>query len=174
MRGRHPEPMSIRATLVKPETTRPFHVLAKPIGALCNLRCESCFHLDKSSLYPGSRFRMPDAVLETHARDCLASQPAGVGEINLAWQGGKPTLLGLDYFRCPVELQAHQALEGVTITNSLQTNGTRLDEQRRRFLSTGRRRVMAGTEKRKAVAVPSRRSNGDSISSSPRMSSSMC
>ena len=41
-----------------------FHVMTKPIGALCNLNCEYCFYLSKQALYAGERFRMSDEVLE--------------------------------------------------------------------------------------------------------------
>ena len=37
-----------------------FHVMAKPTGARCNLRCDYCFFLEKEDLYPGSDFRMRD------------------------------------------------------------------------------------------------------------------
>ncbi len=45
-----------------------FHVLTKPTGAICNLDCKYCFFLSKEELYPGSRFRMLDEVLERYIR----------------------------------------------------------------------------------------------------------
>jgi uncharacterized protein len=45
-----------------------FHLMAKPTGAVCNLGCTYCFFLDKELLYPGSPFRMSDAVLEDYIR----------------------------------------------------------------------------------------------------------
>ena len=51
-----------------------FHVLAKPTGAVCNLDCKYCFFLSKEMLYPGSRFRMADDLLETYIRQLLESQ----------------------------------------------------------------------------------------------------
>ena len=53
-----------------------FHLLAKPTGAVCNLDCKYCFFLSKEMLYPGSRFRMADGLLETYIRQLLESQPA--------------------------------------------------------------------------------------------------
>ena len=74
-----------------------FHLLAKPTGATCNLDCKYCFFLSKEMLYPGARFRMSDELLETYIRQLLEAQP--LGEVNIAWQGGEPTLMGLDFFR---------------------------------------------------------------------------
>ncbi|MGB1343143.1 MAG: anaerobic sulfatase maturase [Pseudomonadales bacterium] len=105
----------------------PFHVLAKPIGPLCNLDCEYCFYLEKTSMFPGSKFHMTDDVLEAHIRGYIESQPDDSAEVNFAWQGGEPTLLGLDYFKRVVELQQRYQRPGMKISNSLQTNGTKLD-----------------------------------------------
>jgi len=76
---------------------RPFHLLAKPTGATCNLDCKYCFFLSKEMLYPGDRFRMSDELLDTYIRQLLEAQPAD--EVSVAWQGGEPTLMGLDFFR---------------------------------------------------------------------------
>ena len=103
-----------------------FHLLLKPTGAACNLACEYCFYLDKESLYPGSRFRMTDEVLETTVRQLLASQRAP--EVGVNWQGGEPTLMGLDFFRRSIALVEKYRRPGQRVTYTLQTNGTRLDE----------------------------------------------
>ncbi len=67
----------------------PFHVMTKPIGAICNLDCKYCFYLDKEGVYPDQKnFRMEDAVLETYIRDYIASQ--STPEVHFAWQGGEP------------------------------------------------------------------------------------
>ncbi|RME97934.1 MAG: anaerobic sulfatase maturase [Chloroflexi bacterium] len=103
-----------------------FHVLGKPTGAICNLDCKYCFFLSKEMLYPGSRFRMADDLLETYIKQMLESQRTP--EVNLAWQGGEPTLMGLDFFRRVVELAEHYKQPGQSILHSLQTNGTQLDD----------------------------------------------
>lgn len=108
----------------------PFHVMAKPFGAICNIRCEYCFYLEKERLYdrPNRRdFRMREDVLEQYIRQYLEAQPQAV-EIDFSWQGGEPTLLGVDFFRRAVELQRRHAAPGQRITNSLQTNGMLLDD----------------------------------------------
>ncbi|NLT23906.1 MAG: anaerobic sulfatase maturase [Syntrophorhabdus sp.] len=108
------------------------HVIAKPIGPSCNLRCEYCFYLEKHGLYPeDEKYRMTDGVLRAFIANHVASQPTPV--VEFVWQGGEPTLLGLDFFRRVVELQ--RSLGGAkTITNSLQTNGTLLTDEWCSFL----------------------------------------
>lgn len=106
---------------------RAFHLLAKPTGAVCNLDCAYCFFLSKEMLYPGSRFRMADELLETYIRQ-LISAHAGVPVVQVAWQGGEPTLMGLEFFRRSVELVDQHLEPGQVAEYSIQTNGTRLDE----------------------------------------------
>ena len=108
------------------------HVVAKPIGPVCNLDCAYCFYLEKRALYRADEdFRMPDEVLSAFIRSYIHAQPAPV--VEFVWQGGEPTLLGVDFFRRVVQLQAPFA-DCKTITNSLQTNGTLLDDEWCRFL----------------------------------------
>jgi uncharacterized protein len=69
------------------------HVLAKPTGAACNLNCAYCFFLEKEKLYPGSRFRMSEAVLEAYISQVTKAQTST--QVSIAWQGGEPTLMGI-------------------------------------------------------------------------------
>ena len=80
-----------------------FHLLAKPTGAVCNLDCSYCFFLSKEMLYPGSRFRMADELLETYLRQLIEAH-SRAPEVAIAWQGGEPTLMGVEFFRRSVEL----------------------------------------------------------------------
>ncbi len=105
----------------------PFTLLAKPTGAACNLACEYCFYLGKDSLYPGSPLRMTDQVLKAYIKQLLASSTGQ--EISISWQGGEPTLMGLDFFRRSVELVKRYRRPGQVVTYTMQTNGTRLDEE---------------------------------------------
>ena len=122
------------SVLTMPQAPQSFHVMAKPTGATCNLDCEYCFFLSKEMLYPGSRFRMATDLLETYIRQLIESQPSAP-EIIMAWQGGEPTMMGLDFFRLAVELQATYAKPGQPIRNTLQTNGTLLNDEWGEFLS---------------------------------------
>jgi uncharacterized Fe-S cluster-containing radical SAM superfamily protein len=101
--------------------------MAKPTGPICNLDCRYCFYLEKARLYPGATgWAMPDAVLETFVRDYIAAHDVPV--VTFAWQGGEPTLLGLDFFRRVVDLQTRYA-DGRRIENALQTNGILVDDR---------------------------------------------
>ncbi|GAH16442.1 unnamed protein product, partial [marine sediment metagenome] len=80
-----------------------FHLLAKPTGAVCNLNCAYCFFLTKEKLYPGSRFRMTDELLEEYIRQYIDAQQ--IPEVTISWQGGEPTLMGVDFFKKSIEYQ---------------------------------------------------------------------
>ncbi len=108
------------------------HVVAKPIGPACNLNCEYCFYLEKQALFgPGEQYRMSDKVLSAFITNYITSQPTP--EVAFVWQGGEPTLLGIDFFKRVVELQLPFA-RLKTISNSLQTNGTLLTDEWCAFL----------------------------------------
>ena len=109
-----------------------FHIMAKPTGAACNLDCRYCFFLKKGKLYPGSGFRMTDEVQESYIRQTLGAQPSP--QVTIAWQGGEPTLMGLDFFRRSIELEKKYARPGMAVENTLQTNGILLDDEWCRFL----------------------------------------
>ncbi|MDZ7765901.1 MAG: 4Fe-4S cluster-binding domain-containing protein [Melioribacteraceae bacterium] len=80
-----------------------FHVMAKPIGPICNLDCKYCFYLEKENLYQTSNFEMSQKVLEEFIKQKIESHKTPA--VNFAWQGGEPTLLGVNYFKKVVELQ---------------------------------------------------------------------
>jgi uncharacterized protein len=104
-----------------------FHVLAKPTGPICNLDCEYCFFLSKEALYPGDRFRMSDELLDTYIRQLLESHTTP--EVTIAWQGGEPTLMGVDHFRRAIELVEQYRRPGQTVEHTIQTNGTLLTDE---------------------------------------------
>ncbi|MFC1620640.1 anaerobic sulfatase maturase, partial [Candidatus Neomarinimicrobiota bacterium] len=115
--------------------TTPFHLLIKPIGPVCNLDCRYCFYLDKDRLYPETTsFKMLPEVLEEMIRQYIAAQPATLPEISFAWQGGEPTLMGVDFFRQAVTLQNQFRPQGQQIANTIQTNGVLLDDEWGEFL----------------------------------------
>ncbi|MGD0882537.1 MAG: anaerobic sulfatase maturase [Acidimicrobiales bacterium] len=126
---RHDPPSTLRA---------PFHVLSKPTGPICNLDCEYCFFLSKESLYPGDRFRMSDDVLAGYLGQYIGSQPDG--EVTVAWQGGEPTLMGVEFFRRAVGIAEEVRRPGQQLQHTIQTNGTLLSDEwcqllaRHRFL----------------------------------------
>ena len=105
--------------------------MLKPRGAICNLDCTYCYFLSKEMMYPGSRFRMADDLLEEYTKQYIAAQQ--VPEVTFAWQGGEPTLMGLDFFKRAVELQQKYRRPGMRVYNAFQTNGTLLDDEWGRF-----------------------------------------
>ena len=108
-----------------------FHAMLKPRGAICNLDCKYCFYLSKERLYPDSRFCMSADLLDTFTRQYIEAQR--VPEVTFAWQGGEPTLMGLAFFERAIELQEQYKRPGMTIYNTLQTNGVTLDDGWCRF-----------------------------------------
>ncbi|MDA0711213.1 MAG: anaerobic sulfatase maturase [bacterium] len=116
---------------------RSVHVMAKPSGAICNIDCTYCFYLEKEKLYPekGKQWKMDEETLEQYVRHYIDAQD--VPEVNFAWQGGEPTLMGVEFFRKAVALQA-QFSGGKTITNAFQTNATLMDDEWAEFLAQNR------------------------------------
>ena len=115
----------------------PFHIMAKPVSGVCNLDCAYCYYTMKPrELYPEvgkqSDFRMSDEVLASYTRQYLEANPV---RCEFGWQGGEPTLAGVDFFRRAVELQKEFRRDGQEITNGLQTNGTLLDDEFCEFLA---------------------------------------
>ena len=102
-----------------------FHVMVKPSGSSCNLNCTYCYYLEKSKLYGNDlRTRMSDELLESFTKQFIEANQVPV--VTFTWQGGEPTLMGLDFYKKAVELQKVYAGDK-KIENSFQTNGTRLD-----------------------------------------------
>jgi len=106
--------------------TSDFSLLVKPAGAECNLACEYCFYLSKGKLYPNSFPRMSEETLQKYIQQLLATQLGP--EAGVAWQGGEPTLKGLDFFKRSVELVEMYRHPGQKVSYSLQTNGTLLND----------------------------------------------
>ena len=109
-----------------------FHILSKPTGPICNLDCEYCFYTEKEALFTGKpKFQMSIDLLETFVKKYIETQRGP--EVAFVWQGGEPTLRGLDFYKKAVEFQKKYA-NGKRIENSLQTNGTLLNEDWCTFL----------------------------------------
>jgi uncharacterized protein len=104
-----------------------FHLMAKPGGSRCNLSCQYCFYLRKRELYPESTFRMSDEVLDEYIRQTIEAHR--IPEVTFAWQGGEPTILGIDFFKKALDLQKKYCRPGMVIHNTIQTNGVLLDDE---------------------------------------------
>jgi len=102
---------------------RAYHAMVKPIGPICNLDCTYCYYLHKEGLLGSTKkFRISDEILETHIRQYIEGQDRA--EVVFSWQGGEPTLLGLEFFQKVVELEQKYKKPNQRIENDLQTNGT--------------------------------------------------
>lgn len=96
------------------------------------MSCAYCFFLKKHRLYPGSRFRMSDEVLESYISQLIESHRTH--PVTVAWQGGEPTLMGVDFYRKTVALQEKYAKPGMAFENTIQTNATLLNDEWCQFL----------------------------------------
>lgn len=110
----------------KKSSVRPFSLLVKPASADCNLRCDYCFYLEKAFLYPdnGAHRMEPETLERLIAGYMRTRQPV----YSFAWQGGEPTLMGLDFFKSVTSLQERYGRPGSTVFNGLQTNGVQIDD----------------------------------------------
>jgi len=102
--------------------------MIKPTGSVCNLDCQYCFYLEKEKLYPdrNNNFRMSESTLENLVQQHIAAQE--IDEVIFAWQGGEPTLMGIDFYRKAVALQKRYA-NGKRVINTFQTNGVLVDDR---------------------------------------------
>jgi len=104
----------------------PFTLLIKPTGSDCNLDCKYCFYKNRSPQVGQGRQRMSNEVLENLVKDYLELRLPFSG---FAWQGGEPTLMGLDFYKKAVALQEKYGAAGQEIGNSLQTNAVLLTDE---------------------------------------------
>ncbi|MDP3584754.1 MAG: anaerobic sulfatase maturase [Thiobacillus sp.] len=105
----------------------PYHLLAKPAGAACNLGCQYCFFLSKENLYTGESHLMDEATLETYIRQLMESSPGP--QVDVAWQGGEPMLRGLNFYKRSVQLAEKYRKPHQRILHTLQTNGTLITDE---------------------------------------------
>ena len=110
---------------------QPFTLLIKPSGSNCNIDCRYCFYKDRAPEFGRGKQRMSDEVLTRLVKDYMTLNFPVVG---FAWQGGEPTLMGVEFFQRAVELQKKYGSSGQEVSNTLQTNGVLLDDNWCRFL----------------------------------------
>ena len=107
-------------------------LLVKPVSADCNISCTYCFYSPKSLLYPDEDHpRMSDETLSVLTEQALST---GAQDVSSVWQGGEPTLAGLEFYKKAVQLQALYKYPTQKISNSIQTNGILIDNLWARFL----------------------------------------
>ena len=102
------------------------HVMTKPTGSTCNIDCTYCFYLEKYKLYPESKQKfMDDETLEIFIRQQIEAQSSDT--VDFAWQGGEPTLAGIEFYEKAIQLQKKYA-KNKKIVNVMQTNGLLLNK----------------------------------------------
>lgn len=112
--------------------SRPLYVMLKPAGPACNLKCDYCYYLQKTALYPDhKKYLMADDVLENFTRQYFASQT--MREVMFTWHGGEALLRDIDFYRRALYYQQRYG-KGFTVDNSIQTNGVLLTDEWCRFL----------------------------------------
>jgi len=111
---------------------RPFSLLIKPSGPDCNLACRYCFYTDRACIFGQGKHRMSDAVRHKLITDYMG---LNLSPSSFAWQGGEPTLMGLDFYRKVVKHQQKVGRPGQIVSNALQTNAVLLDEHWCEFLA---------------------------------------
>jgi uncharacterized protein len=138
-----------------------FHTMLKPSGSACNINCDYCFYLHKQDLLNQPKHpRMPEETLEQHIRQYVEAQ-FGAKEVVFTWQGGEPTLMGLDFFARVVDLQRKYCPDDMVIHNDIQTNGLLLDEKWCLFLATNNFLVGISIDGPKHLHDCYRRTNND-------------
>jgi uncharacterized protein len=108
-----------------------FNLMAKPVGALCNLDCNYCYYRGKMCTYDNNPYMMKEEVLESYVKQYIQSQASPV--VVFSWQGGEPTLAGPAFYEQALYFQKKYA-GNKKIENTIQTNATLLDESWCRFL----------------------------------------
>ncbi|USD43242.1 anaerobic sulfatase maturase [Vibrio sp. SCSIO 43135] len=105
-----------------------FHIMAKPASFKCNLKCDYCFYLEKENFIQESNdhYLMSDSSMRNYIKNYIRDCDLDV--IDFAWQGGEPTLAGLDFFERAVNYQKKYS-NGKKITNSFQTNAISINSK---------------------------------------------
>lgn len=127
MKDKRPMFIKKRTLPVIADAPPAFHLLAKPSGSTCNINCTYCFFLSKAALYPNEKTRMSDVTLEEYIRQLLESHQ--MPEVTIAWQGGEPTLMRLEFFKKAVVIANRYKKPGQNVLHTFQTNGILLDDE---------------------------------------------
>lgn len=109
------------------------NVLIKPASSACNMHCQYCFYRDVADHRRQACQGM--VSLETMERIVAAAMDYAEGTCAFGFQGGEPTLAGLDFYRGVLELEERYRKPGVRVCNAIQTNGLCVDEEWARFLA---------------------------------------
>lgn len=111
----------------------PINLLVKPTSGSCNMRCEYCFYCDVAKNREVESYGfMTEKTLDNMIRKALDYADR---QCAITYQGGEPTLIGLEFFKKAIELQKKYNIKNITINNSLQTNGYKLHKEWAKFFA---------------------------------------
>lgn len=103
--------------------------MLKPASSACNLRCKYCFYADVSAARAVHSYGLMGRDTVRQVLSNIFADLVLGDHLTLAFQGGEPTLAGLDFFRHVTSTVSELTAPGITISYALQTNGTLLDDQ---------------------------------------------
>lgn len=137
----------------------PLSVMIKPSSGSCNMRCDYCFYCDEMKNRTRESYGpMTEETLKNVIRRTLLRAE---GSISYAFQGGEPSLRGLDFFQKVMEYQRLYNRNGVRVSNAFQTNGYALDEDWCRFFHDNGFLVGVSVDGTRAVHDSLRHDRGD-------------
>lgn len=105
---------------------RPIYLMAKPVGAACNLRCDYCYYLEKQGLFDSASHLMSDETLERFVKEYIESQTTP--DVLFIWHGGEPLLRPISFYERAIKIQQRYA-NGCRVDNCIQTNATLIDDK---------------------------------------------
>lgn len=125
-----------RCHIEKGRAMPPIHVMIKPASGLCNMRCSYCFYADEMR----NRSRTDYGIMTAETLENIVKRVLDFaeGSCTIAFQGGEPTLAGLDFYRNLLELEAKYNVRNIPISHALQTNGYVLDQEWCSFFARNR------------------------------------
>lgn len=100
--------------------------MLKPASGLCNLRCKYCFYADETSKREVKNHGIMSEETLYHVIQKVLANVSGM--CTIAFQGGEPTLAGLDFFKKAVVFSKELNVNHCRIHFAIQTNGTLLDD----------------------------------------------
>lgn len=118
------------------QNTGPLMLLVKPVSGSCDLRCRYCFYADEAQKRGRASYgRMSAETLELLVREALSQAAGGC---TFAFQGGEPTLAGLDFYEKLLELEKRYNRRHIPVQYAIQTNGCSLDRDWAAFFARNR------------------------------------
>lgn len=113
--------------------TYPLYLMAKPIGAVCNLNCSYCYYLEKELLYENRKsYQMSDQLLERFVKEYIEAQPTP--NVSFTWHGGESLLRDVEFYKKALRYQKMYA-KGRQVENCIQTNGVLLNDDWCKFFA---------------------------------------